>query len=173
MSVAKPSASVAHRSHGRTRLKFRRERGNQQFFDGLVLRLRGLPDVKSAEARPLTGSVIVHHQGLWSEIAEQIVEAGLFAIAEEEAATDLSNAFGQEYWLEVAKQLSRTGLFIENEAQALKSLERLSPALAAAGGAAILGLWQIARGEVLPPAITLLMYARTLACPLIATLSRK
>jgi hypothetical protein len=135
--------------------------------------LTSLPDVKGAEARALTGSVVIHHQGPWSETAEQISEAGLFVIAEEDAAAIPLNIFGPDARSEIAKHLSRTGFFVENEQQALKSLESMAPPLIAAGGAAALALLQIARGHALPPAITLLMYARALAGPFIATLSKE
>lgn len=162
---------MAHRNHGRTRLRFKSERGNKPFFNSLVSRLAALPDVKRADARPLTGSVIVDHQGSWSEIAEQVAEAGLFAIMVEEEQDPLSTV--DISWADLAKQFSKTGLFVQNEEQAIKALEALGPPLLAAGGAAALAVWQIARGQALPPGLTLLWYARGLASPFIATLSKE
>ena len=172
MNDSKTFASVVHQNHGRARLRFKSERGNTPFFDALVLRLEALPDVKRAEARPLTGSVVVHHQGPWSGIAEQVAEAGLFAIIAED---ELENPLGALDFSrpELAKLLSKSGLFVQNEEQAMRALESLAPPLLAAGGAAALAVWQVARGHALPPGLTLLWYARALASPFIATLSKE
>lgn len=172
MNASKAFGSVVHQNHGRTRVRFKSEQGNRSFFDSLVLRLAALPDVTRVEARPLTGSVIIYHQGPWSEIAEQVEEADLFVmIAEEEPETTRSGV--DVNWFEIAKQLSKTGLFVQNEEQAIKALETLAPPLLAAGGVAALGLWQIARGHALPQGLTLFWYVRELVSPFIATLNKE
>jgi hypothetical protein len=139
-----------------------------------------LANVVQVEARPLTGSVVVHHRGSWSELAERISEAGLFAIMEEELAVNPLEALGRLPWPEIARALSNTGLFaildedeVVNHLKASALRSGFPPPLVAAGVMAALAVWQVARGQTLPQAVTLLWYARALASPFVATLSKE
>ena len=137
MSDLTAQAIIAHQSRGRTRLRFRNERGNARFFETLVRRLSAIPGISHVEVRPQTGSVLLLHQGSWMERAEQVLATGLFTLMEEEAAGS-----------------SLDGATIP---------PGLSPQAIVSGLMAALAALQVARGEILPPAVTLLHYADQLA----------
>ena len=59
----RPRAYVVHHVHGRVRFRVPAERANHPFFAELVRRMRQLPSVKAVTADPVTGSVLVTHDG--------------------------------------------------------------------------------------------------------------
>jgi hypothetical protein len=141
VSAAAARASITHRGDGRTRLRFRGERGNASFFEELVAKLTSVPGIVQIETRPDTGSVLVFHEIPWPELAGEFSHRSLFTIAGEDE---------------------------ENAAPDLGAIAANLPApLVVAGGLAALAALQIAKGRVLPPAITLLWYGYELTSRLL------
>ena len=78
-SSSKATAHVVHSVPGRIRLRVHNRRHHRQFFQQIEDRLNQLPQVKSVEADPLTGSVLVHHSG---NIVDLLVAAAASGLGE-------------------------------------------------------------------------------------------
>lgn len=78
-SSSKATAHVVHSVPGRIRLRVHNRRHHRQFFQHVEERLNQLPQVKSVESDPLTGSVLVHHSG---NIADLLVAAATSGLGE-------------------------------------------------------------------------------------------
>jgi hypothetical protein len=141
-----PAACVAYQGRGRTRLRFPGLRGDEAFLNNLVVRLSGLPNVTHVDTHLLTGSVLILHGGVSAAIVDSAVAAKLFTTGGE----------GDESRLQ-----------IDSGAAAVAA------PLMAAGVLAAFAAWQLLRGRVLPPAVTLAWYAATLAFPLLLAETRK
>jgi hypothetical protein len=129
-----PAAEVLHSIDGRTRLRVPSRAGEVPFFSALADTLAALDGVMSVRARPLTGSVLVTHDGAFADIAARAEAANLFVIGEAAAPSAGHRRF------ELAP----------------------APAVGALAMGA-LGVVQLLQQRVLPPAITLFWYALTLA----------
>jgi hypothetical protein len=136
MSEALPQAELVHAMPGRSRLRIPARRGDSVFFASLATGLSTLQGVKKVEVRPLTGSIVIHHDVPLEGLAKAAEEVRLFGLATVTAGTPLSLAAIGELPLDV----------------------RMMAAL----GFAALALLQIGRGNVLPQAATLAWYAATL-----------
>ena len=77
-------AYVVHRTANRLRLRVPARKLDHSYFQGLKARLAGFPGVRSVEANPLTGSVLVEHDAefCYSEFGA----AGLAIRSEEHGA---------------------------------------------------------------------------------------
>jgi len=146
MSDKLPEAHVARRGRRRLRLRFVERRDDEGFLNWLVVQLSALPDVTQVRADPLTGSILILHSGDPAAILESAAGAGQFVIAGDEHGS---------------KPL------LDREAA------RLAVPLAAAGILSAFAVWQLLRGRVLPPAVTLGWYAATLALPLLLAETKK
>lgn len=126
---------VAHESTGRARLKFPSLRNKPDALSELMSRILKLPHVVCVDGRYTTGSIIIHHQAQSSmSIWQAAKSAGL---------TVVPNGEHDE---------------VKGPIKASIKLSNLSIATMF-----ILGLYQVSRGSVLPPAFTLLWYAMELA----------
>ncbi|HET6377806.1 MAG TPA: hypothetical protein VFG05_05795 [Methylocella sp.] len=134
MNNALPMAETAHVIPGRTRLRIAAQRGNAAFFESAAAILRAIPGVSKAEGRPLTGSLVIHHDAPLSLIVAAALEKRLFAVAEKNPAP-------APEWPELPLDL--------------RSAARIALGL--------LAFWQFIEGRVLPPALTLAWYAARLA----------
>lgn len=131
---ALPLAEIAHVMAGRTRLRIAALRGNAAFFESASAILSALPGVCKAEGRPLTGSLVIHHDAPLSLVVEAALEKRLFAVAEKGRAA----------------APERPELPLDLRAAARIAL-------------GLLAFWQFLEGRVLPPALTLAWYAARLA----------
>jgi hypothetical protein len=78
----KATAHVAHSLRGRTRFRVRGRRHDKQFFGEVERRLSSVPEVKSVEADPRTGSVLVHHTGSTLDLLVGAASLGLDELVE-------------------------------------------------------------------------------------------
>ncbi|HEY3908627.1 MAG TPA: hypothetical protein VGM07_01900 [Stellaceae bacterium] len=67
-----PKAHLVHSVPGRVRLRVSERRGDRGFFSEVERRLQSLEAVRHVETNPITGSVLVQHEG---EIADLIGQA--------------------------------------------------------------------------------------------------
>lgn len=74
---SKATAHVVHSVRGRTRFRIRNRRHHRAFFRQLEHQLNQVPEVKSVEADPLTGSVLVHHEGSTFDLLLAAAQAGV------------------------------------------------------------------------------------------------
>lgn|GEM_PF-755531 len=147
--MAEPAgAHVTHRTPDRIRLRFPAHRGDVAFMRRVTNVLSAIEGVERLETNPRLGSVLVCHTRPWPEIAADAEETGLFAVRDGPAnqipdVDDRVRAFG--YGIDGA-------------------LRHQTGDVLGLGGATFLtlfmiGLVQLARGNVAVPAITLFWYA--------------
>jgi len=125
---------VAHESTGRARLNFPSLRNKPDALSELMSRILKLPHVVCVDGRYTTGSIIIYHQAQKStSIWQAAKSAGLIVIPNVEYDE------------------------LKGPIKASITLSNISIATMF-----ILGLYQVTRGSVLPPAFTLLWYAMEL-----------
>jgi Heavy metal associated domain 2 len=140
-----PEAYLCHLTPQRARIRIPSRRGNRKFFINLANVLEGCPGVQAIDLNPSTGSVLLINQ--------------------EGIAFDRISGYAQE------KQLFRLASpgpmmqAIMNDVRrldgAIRSLTGEEIDLASVGFATLagMGLYQLARGQILAPAVTVLWYA--------------
>jgi hypothetical protein len=128
-----PLAEIVHVMPGRARLRIAERRGDSVFFASLATGLSAIAGVSHVEVRPLTGSILVEHAGPLARIGTAAARERLFVLSDVHPAPVPTPAMP------------------------------IDPRKAVAAGLGIFALWQLLRGRVLPPAITLAWYAAVLA----------
>jgi len=146
-----PQAEVSHALPRRTRLRIREKGGDEGYFQRIRERLGNTDGVVKVETNSLTGSVVIEHRfGVLNRIAETGTAEGLFRLTQPspEGRLPVNRAAGafaaMDGWLARA-----THGDIDAHAAIFIVL-------------IVLSLVQIARGQVLAPAATLLWYAMEL-----------
>lgn len=137
MAESLPIAFVVHAMPGRTRLRMCERRDDTAFFASVATVLSAMAGVHKVEIQPLTGSILVQHAVPLAQIGAMAENARLFAI-------ETSGALA-------APTPSEPTKFV------------LDPKLAAITALAVMALWQGGKGKFLPPAMTLVWYAASLA----------
>ena len=132
MHSSLPSAVVVHAMAGRTRLRIEARRGDNAFFASIATGLSALQGVDHVGVRPLTGGVLIQHHLPLPQVAEAAARARLFTLAGSDAA----------------RPPYRAAL--------------TDPRTMVAIGLGAFALLQLMRGRILPPAITLALYAATI-----------
>jgi len=147
--VALPSGYIAHSCAFRTRLNLPELKGKEGPLTVLCDAVLGLEGVRQVEARLLTGSLIIHHDGAAGELVRRIEKAGLLRIRRE--AWEHAPAVEAQAWKE------QIDGFLE--ASLGKGLDVKN---VAAFSLFAMALRQIAAGHVFPPATTALWYGMNL-----------
>ncbi len=166
--ASRSEANVTHRLPGRTRLRIPARRGDDAFFARMIEQARALPAVLAARANPVTGSLLLEHEG---EIETVAWELGLDIAPPLPPARRTRNPvappspFGLAaagFGAAAAVQLARGRLVgdsavenLWNGFNAFRALKRPGLAAALTG----VGLAQLARGRVLNSALSLVFYA--------------
>lgn len=132
--MALPQAYIARRCRGQVRFKLPRRKGDAAFFSRVAEALGGLETVDSLQVNPQTGSILVFHRSTPEELGGFAKEQGLFRLASHAEAVPPR-----------AAPRDRDG------ALDLRSTASLLVLLFAA--------IQLARGQILGPASTLLWIA--------------
>jgi hypothetical protein len=132
MLEALPAAEVVHAIPGRTRLRIAARRGDAVFFASIASGLSMIQGVQKVEIRPLTGSILIHHDAPLERIAKAAEQVRLFVLGR-------------------AEQVPSPILDVP-----------LAPKMVIGLGLGVLALWQLAQGRVLPRATTLAWYAANL-----------
>ncbi|MEJ2375760.1 MAG: hypothetical protein P8Y53_17930 [Pseudolabrys sp.] len=117
---------------GRARLRIAERRGDSVFFASVASGLSTIAGIYHAEVRPLTGSVLIEHGPPLDRIGAVAREARLFAIG---------NAASPPPPVTAAE---------------------IDPKMVVGIGLGAVAVWQLLKGELLPPAITLAWYAASL-----------
>lgn len=76
-----PEAIIKHQIPGRTRLKISEKRGDQEYFSWLQQRLAECSQINQFSANPLTGSLLIIHEGGIGDIEELARKHGWFSVA--------------------------------------------------------------------------------------------
>lgn len=132
-----PAAHVVHRVPGRLRLRIDGKRGDQAWFDEAATTLAMLAGVEEVATSPRTSSIMLRHSRTAEDVLAAAVARGLFQLTDADLA----------------------------EGSAADRLRAAAASLSASEGLALVltlaALRQLWRGQILPPAVTLLAYAAT------------
>jgi hypothetical protein len=145
-----PVGRVCHLTAGRLRVKIPEKRRDEAFFKTLEQRLASWDSIERVEVNPLTASVLVQFPDLGTLFAENAMRNDLFTVDLDELESEHGKP--RQALTEWAKQ--RWG-------DADKALRRWSDGRADIRSAAFLALvagciFQLFRGQIAPPAATLL-----------------
>jgi hypothetical protein len=149
--TALPEARVSHFATGRLRVKIPGKRHDEEFFAEVAERLSDWDSVNEVKVNPLTASVLVFFEDAAALFAENALKNDLFSVAFDE--------------LEAAAGAISLG---EQAAAAIGSVDRAirrwsagTADLRGALFAALLagGMYQLLRGNIAAPAVTLFWYA--------------
>jgi len=145
-------AHIAHSCASRTRLSFPDLKGKPAELTALCDGAMKLKGVRQVEARPLTGSLIVTHDGSLEDLVRLAKKAALFdvSVASEEHQVH-ADARAWQAWIDQTLNETVGGGF---DARALGAMAFFAIALR-----------QLAAGRVMPPAATALWYALNLIAP--------
>jgi hypothetical protein len=132
-----PGAHVVHRVPGRLRLRVEGKRGDGDWFDEAATTLAMLAGVEEVATSPRTSSIMLRHSRPAEDVLAAAAARGLFRLADADAAEGTA------------------GERLRAAAGRLSASEGLALVLTLA---ALRQLW---RGQILPPAVTLLAYAAT------------
>jgi hypothetical protein len=166
--ASRSAATVTHRLPGRTRLRIPAHRGDAGFFAQAVEQARVLPTVRAAQANPVTGSLLLEHEGEIEPIAREL---GLDVLTSQPPARRMRrpvappSPFGLAavgFGAAAAVQLARGRLAGDSAVENLWNGFTAFRALKRPGLAAVLtgvGMVQLARGRVLNSALSLAFYA--------------
>lgn len=75
-----PDAYIAHKIHGRLRIRLPSKRGDGPFFKDLGMSLSGCPGVEAVQVSPETASVLLNHTCPQGAIEHFVRERGLFEL---------------------------------------------------------------------------------------------
>lgn len=139
-----PKAYVRHQIENRVRLDLPEERSNHLLFLEIERKLSPYEGVLEVRANPLTGSVLVVHEGVLGEVMEHAKSEGLFEI-------DLLSSPHRKWQEDLLDKLSRVDKQIQVATQGDLNLGSL-----AALGLLSAGFFQISRRHFLPAASTLI-----------------
>ncbi len=146
--MAEPAAArLVHRLPGRLRLVLDEGRRAADRLDRLAVELALVEGVRSVAVNPLTGSVLVHHDGPAEALVERVRSRGLLRV---DSLEPREPALRER----LARRLARLDRTIDRATRG-----ELDLAGAALLGLLLLALVQLARGRIAGPALSLLWYA--------------
>jgi len=171
-----PVAYIEHRLPGRARLRLPSRRGEVPFFEKVVRELSRLPAIRELTATPLTGSITLQHFGPLHPIIAAAADQKLFEARRLEPQTIVSHSKpacgsreGSGLADGVATGLSGLSLFQAAQGSVLGSAaenlwhafgaQRFLGRLDIAAAFAVLGVYQILRGQLFGSASSLFFYA--------------
>jgi hypothetical protein len=142
----RPEAQIVHRLPGRVRLRISGKRNDTAYFSKLAEMIRACPGVGEARVNPLTGSLIVWHEGPFEVVAAYAEARQMFRVTGPSPAAPLRT--------QVAEGLEDTS----------RNLEAVTGGELDLDGMLIVGLTGLAiqqaiEGNIMAPAVTLLWYA--------------
>jgi hypothetical protein len=142
-----PEAHITHHAGARLRLRIPARKGNAAYFARIERALATCDGVAYAEANPLTASVLLHYHGELADLANVAAAGELFALALQDIPMDTV--------LDVmTDRLDRIERHIRHASNGAVDLDTLLFV-----GLIGAGIVQIARGQALGPASTLLANA--------------
>ncbi|NBB69088.1 MAG: hypothetical protein GVY33_02005 [Alphaproteobacteria bacterium] len=137
MPAEPPAAFVVHRLPGRLRLRIEGKRGDRAWFDDAATTLAMLAGVEEVAASARTSSIKLRHSRPAEDVLAAAAGRGLFTLVDADGG----------------------------EGSAAERLRAAAGGFTASEGLAavltVAALRQVLRGQILPPAVTLLAYAAT------------
>lgn len=144
------TAYVVHHIPGRIRLRVPSRRDDLEFFRNVEHRLQACPGVSRMYSNPETASILVYYEGELPELLLHATDAGLAKLIQVEVGLPPLKPVSERL-LDLLGNLGRGISHQSNGAIDGKS--------AVVGSLLIAGVVQLARGQILGPAVPLLWYA--------------
>jgi hypothetical protein len=144
MAPEPPVAHVVHRLPGRLRLRVAAKRGDAAWFDDAATTLAMMAGVEHVSTSPGRGSLLLRHARPAEDLLKSAAERGLFAVPAAEAAGEGAGTTTERLRAAASGMSGRGGLAVVLALAALR---------------------EVLRGNIMPPAITLLAYAATVLAP--------
>lgn len=141
-------AYLSHVATGRVRIKVPAKRGDEAYFRALETALAARSDIQAVQASPRTGSLLFLHDGSLDleVLAQQAKQQGWFHLNLEPPSRESLEVL-------VSRQLNRIDAWMRRfSGSRLDNPSLIFLALAFLAGR------QIAKGQVAPPAVTVLWY---------------
>lgn len=145
-----PAAHIVHRLRRRLRLKVPDKRGDADWLAGTASRLERVSGVKRVEIRVVSGSLLIHHR-TDAGLEERLAAVGLFRITDDHVASP-------PVLDPIIDGMSRSHRKLERRTGGRANLPTVLVVLLV-----LTAFVQTLRGQILPPAVSLLWYAATLA----------
>lgn len=147
-----PHAHIIHQIKGRIRLRIPDMRGDSAYFEQVGNKISALECLSQYNTNTITGCIVMHHpENDWSDVSEQLDALDLFEITE--ALIEDTPAM-----MPLLHGVSRL-----DKAVAQGSAGRLDLRTITYIALLVLAIRQIMQGQVLGPAMPLLLHAWTLA----------
>ncbi len=140
-----PTGTLVHDSPGRARLRVSDKVGDRAWFEAAVRALAQCPGVRRVSGSPLTGSLLILHEGEFSSVTR---------FARSESIFELVVAARPQPFASMQHEVERL-----DETLRAASGQRWGAAGLAFYGLVGASLWQLLQGRVLPPTITLAFQA--------------
>jgi hypothetical protein len=140
-----PICTLVHDSPGRVRLRVDEKVGDRSYFERVVRALATCPGVRRVSGSPLTGSLLILHDGEFSNVA---------SYARSEALFDLVSGVRPQPFASIETEVRRLDARLR-----AASGERWGVAGLAFYGLVGASVWQLFQGRVLPPTVTLAFQA--------------
>ena len=145
-------AYIAHSCQSRTRLSIPDLKGRPLELTALCDKTMKLKGVRQVDGRPLTGSLVVSHDGPPEDVARAARKAGIFDVKDAaKAANEHEVHADARAWKETIDRTLKEAVGHGLDARALGALAFFTIALR-----------QVAAGHVMPPAATALWYGLNL-----------
>ncbi len=135
-----PEAQVVHRVPGRIRLRIAEKRGDRAWFDAAALALATARGVERVGASARTGSLLLRHAGDADDVLAEAAGRGVFTLVADRA---------DDVAIRDERPQDRLRAFVD----AASTAEWVALILFLAS------ILQVARRDILPPAVSLLAYA--------------
>ena len=144
-------ATLAHRIPGRVRLRLDLEAADQATLETLADSIAGQPGVRKVEIRPETGSILIVHSGAFETVSQGFPQVGLDVVTPKPPGP--------------VDPVGDTARHLFTADMAVRQASNGKIDLWSAGFLALLtiALWQLGRGRLAGPALTVLGQAATLA----------
>jgi hypothetical protein len=158
-----PDAEIIHALPGRARLRVGARRRDSEWLAAAAAALRNAPGVEDVTASALTGSLLVRHRGELEEVVKWAETQELFRVVQpaEASRSDAAAPAADEPHAArlLTPLLDPRILRLLGQRVAGRVAAESDPRQVAAAVLALLGALQMARGQVLPAAVTLLTEA--------------
>lgn len=143
------SAYIVHQSRGRTRIKIPDKTRDHAFFEQARERLSALDGIEEVTVRPLASSILLLHPEIpFSDIEGELGDLDLFELEEKPASSGPETLL----FIPALEDFERSVVNASKEGHALLFLLLLG-----------LAFRQMLRGQVMTPALPLLLHALELA----------
>jgi hypothetical protein len=150
-----PEAAIVHSLPGRTRVRVEERRHDAVYFAHVAEQLRQCPSVVDVTVTPVTGSVLILHEGTDRDTIAGYAKAfELFDLVLPAARAPEAELLPDQIVLE---RLHRVDRWMRQQSDGGADLRSMALIALLAGA-----VWQLARGQVLPAGATLLWYALAL-----------